>query len=465
VSDPLPDDPAQWPSDPHQLLGVQRDAGPRDLRRAYTGLIRTYKPEQFPEQFRRIRAAYELALPLAEFNALLGGSGLTAAGGSPNVAHAAVADTPGPPRPFDPAEDAGALWELAAAGHNARAYTGLADLFRRRPEQADLPLRLYWLLALNPELDPGRDACTWLTDALRLGKLSGPAVELFRRELEELPDSALAAGDRLTSIDAPTDRLAGYLAARAAAAAWLERWDTVRAELDRGRQQVRPTDEVSWLRLLVTVIDHVAWSAGDGGAADDLLADCRREVGELGHLAVGQSEAFDRLEYLLQASAGWSELRRNSDVPHELLDLIPLAWVRPFPSIRPGLAALLALIVAAPQAWLRYLDAIASRNPSALAFVGNLFGQFQDRLAEPPAIPHPPTDLARLVQEFLYDQALLRYPVLRPHLLTFCIREAVGPEAVISVAPATEGGNLLRQVVPGDWSLRLVCWACRLAWG
>ena len=54
------------PEDPYELLGVPRDAGPRDLRRAYTRLIRAYKPEQHPEQFRRIRAAYEAALRLAE---------------------------------------------------------------------------------------------------------------------------------------------------------------------------------------------------------------------------------------------------------------------------------------------------------------------------------------------------------------------------------------------------------------
>jgi hypothetical protein len=63
----LPDDPARWPTDPHELLGVPRNVGPLDLRRAYTRLIRTYKPEQFPEQFRHIRAAYESALRLAEF--------------------------------------------------------------------------------------------------------------------------------------------------------------------------------------------------------------------------------------------------------------------------------------------------------------------------------------------------------------------------------------------------------------
>jgi hypothetical protein len=71
----LPDDPSQWPADPHALLGVPRDVGPRELKRAYTRLIRTYKPERFPEEFRRIRAAYEAAVRLAEFYAASGEPG------------------------------------------------------------------------------------------------------------------------------------------------------------------------------------------------------------------------------------------------------------------------------------------------------------------------------------------------------------------------------------------------------
>src|SRR5438309_11363612 len=63
----LPNDPNQWPIDPYELLGVERTADARELRRAYTRLIRVFKPEQFPEQFRRIREAYEFADRFASF--------------------------------------------------------------------------------------------------------------------------------------------------------------------------------------------------------------------------------------------------------------------------------------------------------------------------------------------------------------------------------------------------------------
>ena len=56
----LPENLDQWPNDPFSLLGVNHASNRREVRRAYAQLIRIYKPEHFPEQFRRIRDAYEL---------------------------------------------------------------------------------------------------------------------------------------------------------------------------------------------------------------------------------------------------------------------------------------------------------------------------------------------------------------------------------------------------------------------
>src|SRR6478752_3317379 len=58
----LPDDPAEWPTDPFALPGVEPGASELDIKRAYTRLIRRFKPEHAPDQFRRIREAYEACL-------------------------------------------------------------------------------------------------------------------------------------------------------------------------------------------------------------------------------------------------------------------------------------------------------------------------------------------------------------------------------------------------------------------
>jgi curved DNA-binding protein CbpA len=47
------------PDDPYARLGVERDASAEDVRRAYFRLVRQNPPEAHPEEFKRIRAAYE----------------------------------------------------------------------------------------------------------------------------------------------------------------------------------------------------------------------------------------------------------------------------------------------------------------------------------------------------------------------------------------------------------------------
>lgn len=56
-----PDDP-DWsllPRDPVQFFRLPPEYDRRDLKRSYNQLLRRFKPERFPQEFQRIRAAYE----------------------------------------------------------------------------------------------------------------------------------------------------------------------------------------------------------------------------------------------------------------------------------------------------------------------------------------------------------------------------------------------------------------------
>ncbi len=46
-------------SDPYAVLGLRRGASLRQIKRAYFMLVREYPPEEQPEPFKIIRAAYE----------------------------------------------------------------------------------------------------------------------------------------------------------------------------------------------------------------------------------------------------------------------------------------------------------------------------------------------------------------------------------------------------------------------
>ena len=45
--------------DPYAVLGLQRGANPREIKRAYFTLVREYPPESDPTAFKKVRAAYE----------------------------------------------------------------------------------------------------------------------------------------------------------------------------------------------------------------------------------------------------------------------------------------------------------------------------------------------------------------------------------------------------------------------
>jgi len=46
-------------ADPYAVLGLVRGASPREIKRAYFELVREYPPEEHPDTFKIIRAAYE----------------------------------------------------------------------------------------------------------------------------------------------------------------------------------------------------------------------------------------------------------------------------------------------------------------------------------------------------------------------------------------------------------------------
>ena len=61
---PLPDS-----NDPFEVLGVDDKIDALALRRAYVRLIRIYRPDRHPEEFARVRSAYEAAQRMLEWQA------------------------------------------------------------------------------------------------------------------------------------------------------------------------------------------------------------------------------------------------------------------------------------------------------------------------------------------------------------------------------------------------------------
>jgi hypothetical protein len=446
----LPDDPARWPADPFALLGVNRGASPLELKRAYTRLIRAFKPEQFPDEFRRIREAYETALRYTDL--------FTPGSGEPPGPDA-VRFTPAEPIPApvrDPQDDLDAVWEQAVSGDEEPAYRRLLDWQQRHPAHTGGLLRLYWLLTINPALDPKREPADWLAVGLRANGLTGPLAALYARELAERPAEALT--DRcaaLLATPAGHGPLADLASRRWEAALRLGGWRVVRDDLAEMRGRFVPDGQTAWVRLLFAAAHGLAWL--DDAEAQETAQECRRELDSAGQLIHDLAGEFDRLDFLSAVASGWRGLRGDKDIPDELLDLIRLSWTRPAWELRPRVEALVRRIAGAPLAWLGHLDLVELRASAVLAQFGTVLEQYAVRSESVPRDLHDPEALHRLAAEFFDERSNTHYRSYRPELLEFCLHEWVAPEWLARVISDPEG-----QALASDWSLRYVCRACRL---
>jgi hypothetical protein len=464
----LPDDLRRWPADPYELLGVRPGVSPRDLRRAYTRLIRRYKPEQYPDHFRRIREAYETVLRFAGGGIPFPGDGfpdLPAEPPRPARAPAADGLLPAPPSPEQELREA---WERACSGDEEAAYARLRRLEAHHLGNTDVCLRLYWLLSLNPDLDAVRRPCDWLVQGLRASGLAGPLRELYRRELAEDPGEAL--GERCTRLleaPAPAGLVVDLLDWRwRAAAKGGELAAVVAADLERFRGRLGWQDEQTWARLLILAVHRLAWD--DSGSAAELEQRCKQELEQLTHVHQRLQHELDMLDQLLELSADWHDVRGEPDVPPALLDLIPLSWERPPDTIRPALHKLLADIEAAPQRYLRVFGRIRECGAAVLTQFGQVLADLERGLVLPRET-RSAIALTESLLEFVDLGGWRDYPHFRRRLLDYCLREVVSPErvgqALVDRAPYwLSSDRHLSQAVLDDWPLRYVWLACRLFW-
>ena len=230
----LPVDMNDWPDDPRELLRVNRGASEREVRLAYTRLIRKYRPDTHPAEFRRIRDAYELLKAMASFEPFVAESdeAFTPVDECPtngtlgtDSERADAARGPNAERVKRVGDSA--LWQLACRGDRLALYSKLAERRQQRPNEVDTYLKLYWLLTAEPQLDAKRVVAEWLLRGLLATEFDGRLASLLQREVRRRPALGLApAYARLLEMP----RLAPFIPRLLE---W--RWQSLAAHGDAGR--------------------------------------------------------------------------------------------------------------------------------------------------------------------------------------------------------------------------------------
>jgi len=471
----LPDDFSRWPADPFELLGVPPNANDSDLRKAYAQLIRIYKPEHFPDQFRRIREAYEAARHYAHFfTASNPPADLPAHAAESPPAAQPMSATPKPsdpgtqsaeaalraaPRPFD--EELDEAWNWAIDGDEARAFALLLELQTRYPDRTETYLRLYSLLSVAPELDTQRTPCDFLVQGLRRNQGSGPCQELYRREIEDNPGEALTErfAELLSTMTQP-ELIATFVRWRWSAAGRQKRFEVIRDDLAGLRAWLAVDQEETWLRLLASAADQLAWAPTSIYAL--CFMECLHEASRHVHLQLRCVDVFDRLEDLERVWGQWNSLMNNDRVPAQFLELLARFWTRPFSKMRRSVMALLADVRAETDRWLKCLDIVNDRSPALLSHFDRMLDSYEWTLSRT-VDDRQPEALAEVSRHFLieygHDDA-----TLRGRLLAFCRRERIHPQVVpqltLSQPKALADARLTE--VCNDWPLRFVYRACTL---
>ncbi len=437
----LPDNIRDWPDDPFALLGVERGADDLTVRRAYTQLIRRFKPEHHPDEFSKIRAAYEACQQQASW---------FRHDGDDEPDEPQVVDVPLPkwatPAVVVAENVANSLWNKAIRGDLAEAYNGLVV---EAITNADVSLRLYWLLTIDPKLDPNRTRHDWLWNALSYAPLQESACELYKRELQT--DLKAALDEPYTeiftiSIDVP--RLIELARYRIAAAARLGRYSLIEFNMKQLKAVLGIDNDSAWASLIVTVLE-IEWPVKN--QMNFLKEFCTEELRSLKHLELHNSHLFDRVdetEYWRTEAAVFQGAGMS-----DFIRLIGMIRANPDLVSRAEIIEVLAPIAEEPFAYLDRFDRAKELSKNIVLLAATILGRYyrdDGDLFRP--------DILRGYIRQVYKSIELRLNDLRLTILRDLIRDRIHP-AELAAACSSDKKPRIRdfsEFLQQDTSLHIV---------
>lgn len=477
----LPENLEDWPESPYEILGVSHENSEREVRSAYVKLIKIFKPEKFPEHFRRIRDAYDRISQYLKLNSraddgqreiLNLGNGLQVSINfddekpetRPITSHAEVEE-----------------FEIASA--RPEQIRTIYEELKHRSEidQADHSdyLQMHWMTYCFPEFDDHRTAFQWLMTGLKKLGLDTRLVQVLKSRIELEPTLILdqAVTDLLMS--QPNSFLLTTLAdLRWSIAVKSNHLDLIKSDLKSLRPVVLEGqhDPHGWIRLTAKAIECLGWSQEK---TETLCKRLHDEIDQLQEFQFEVDSELDRLEFVTHLQKMWAHMR-NSRVRliQETGSLIPATWSHRFGEI--PAAELDNVIIDWSEKVLeratypiRQFDDLANMslgNFDGSAVLRYLLNFFENRFSLRMQRRQPDKNMKYRIQSFLGRCESITYSELRMRILEFCCDEWVEPYELMAFiaqepqfeAVCNEYGLL--QSLADDLSLQLVFRAHQTFW-
>ncbi len=386
----LPSDPQDWPADPYALLGVAPNVDERSLKRAYVALIRRFNPEHAPDEFHRIRTAYEKVREQLRWRSVDEEFTNSASPqhfsmddeDQPALERAVEAPVDRPRNTEEPdvlspitkstaqtlpaALDAS--WAQATVGNWEEARTMLRALQQRYPANEEVLLRLYWVQSLGWGPDAEPQPREVLFAFVQRQGLRGRLGALYLRELETVPAQLLSAETAALTIHAGSrELLVPLIKARWQQAAAQDDWQLLQFDL---QDLEAPLIDTPWLwSSLQLLVLELAFASVDP-IARTLVANCQRHFTE-------ELGAAKENRYLLDQADHWFWRIRDTEnilaIPHRpqrvspsLLDVILNLRTGSFLERRERLQPVLRAWIVDPRKALQELDEAWEHAPALL---------------------------------------------------------------------------------------------------
>ena len=313
MTSPLPSNPANWPKDPYQLLGVGQEADLREIRRAYARLTKLYRPDHSPQEFQLVRAAYDRVCAWQEFRSQFPPNEVDEPEQNPPTdsqtpvpeaateagIHSAFNSKPVTPRPRisiprdSLADGLDAVRVLIHDGEFVACHDKLIQLDRDDPGNEDVRLRLCWLRTLFPDLSPDHDPIAFLAGN-SIETLSPRTWRVLLRFLEFQPEALLSLRvDGWLQRPIPPYPLTQVLELRWKQAARTGQFAKIMDDLEQLENRLTRIGTGNWLSVVLLAMRITRWFPHEDveqlwdGAHEEFLAVKRGEAGVIAQPQTG----------------------------------------------------------------------------------------------------------------------------------------------------------------------------------